>query len=314
MNESITEFEKYHKIKILGDEDNEGIFHNLDDDIIIEEKIDGGNFRFMFKGTELILGSHTRELDDDNPNCKTFRRCMEFVNEQIFSNIDITELKNYEGLIFYGECCIKHTMDYDWEKIPPYLGFDVKNMDTGKYLDYDMKLKLFQELGLPTVPLIKSCKAKDIVAMTDDNVPISVYASPSATDTQAEGVVMKNYKEQKFAKFVREKFKETNRAVFGMSKKSARQEGDSELLIATYCTNARLDKIIFKLIDEGYKLEMPLMHILPKRVMEDIYEENWKEICWSNWSINFKTLRQKIPKRCMAVLKQMITNQELMKK
>ena len=40
-------FHKYHKIKLLGNEDNQGILSDPDDDIIIEEKMDGGNFRFM---------------------------------------------------------------------------------------------------------------------------------------------------------------------------------------------------------------------------------------------------------------------------
>ena len=39
-----THFERYHKIKVLGDEDNKGIFDDPEDEIIIEEKIDGGNF------------------------------------------------------------------------------------------------------------------------------------------------------------------------------------------------------------------------------------------------------------------------------
>ena len=77
------EFEKYHKIKLLGNEDNEGILSNPDDELIIEEKMDGGNFGFMYGKSGLIMGSRTREIDADNPNFKGFKRCIDFVREKV---------------------------------------------------------------------------------------------------------------------------------------------------------------------------------------------------------------------------------------
>lgn len=299
-------FEKYHKIKILGDEDNKGILNEPQDEIIIEEKIDGGNFRIMFHNKEVTFGSHTQELRDDNPNKDFFKRTLQYVKEKI-ENSDLDG-----SYIFYGEACVKHTMDYDWEKIPPYLGFDIKNLETHKYFDYDTKKYLFEQLGLPMVPLIKRCKAKDVEVFTEENIPLSFYPSPNNKDhQQCEGIVIKNYSKQLFAKYVREKFKEVNREVFGSSKKWARKEGDAQLLIATYCTNRRIEKMVFKLIAEEVKLEMKMMEVLPKRVTEDIYEEHAKEILWSNWTINFKDIRKKITRRCLSVLKQMIVNNSL---
>ena len=142
-------------------------------------------------------------------------------------------------------------------------------------------------------------------------VPKSKYASPSAEDQQAEGIVIKNYSRQLFAKYVREKFKEKNKEMFGDSKKCARQKGDEELLVATYCTNARIDKMVFKLLNDGKKLGMELMHDLPHEITKDIYEENWHEICCSNWIIDFRSVRKKISKRCLAVLRQILVNNSL---
>ena len=307
------EFEKYHKIKVLGDEDNKGIFDDLNDEIIIEEKMDGGNFRFAIINDELVMGSHSRVLDEDNPNSKFFKRCIEFIKLKITEKDLLNLKKNYSNMIFYGECMVKHTFDYDWEKIPPYLGFDIKLFsDQTKYIEYDKKVEIFKTLGLPVVPLIKRIKAKDMVKITDDNIPNSAYANPKDDNwKQAEGIVIKNYKRQLFSKYVREKFKEQNKTTFGMPKKWARTESDEALVVATYCTNARIEKIIFKLLEENNKLEMPLMQHLPKRVTNDIFEEHWREICLSNWSVNFKGIRKKITARCLAVLKQMIVNSAL---
>jgi hypothetical protein len=53
-------FRAYHKIKRLGDEENKEIFSNPDEEIVIEEKMDGANFRFMFKKGKIIFGSRTQ--------------------------------------------------------------------------------------------------------------------------------------------------------------------------------------------------------------------------------------------------------------
>ena len=303
---TMSEFKKYHKIKILGDEENKNIFDNPEDDIIIEEKMDGGNFRFVYGKQGLILGSRTRELDDDNPNSKSFLRCINFIK----SKLELNVLRG-DNLIFFGECMIKHSMNYDWENIPPFLGFDIFDLKTDMFLDYDKKKELFDYYGLPMVPLIGIKKAKEIKEITDDNVPDSKYYSPSAKDKKAEGIVLKNYSKQIFAKYVRDEFREINKEAFGDSKKWARQNGDNELLVATYCTNARIDKAIFKLIEDGEKLDMTIMSLLPKAVIKDIYEENWQDVCYSNWNIDFRNVRKLITIRCLSVLKQVIVNNSL---
>ncbi len=140
---------------------------------------------------------------------------------------------------------------------------------------------------------------------------ISYYASPSAPPEGRlmEGWVIKNYDKQIMGKIVREKFKEKNKEAFGGGKKFA--ENDDERIVATYCTNARIEKVIFKLLTEGDKLEMKLMAKVPSAIIQDIFEENWKEICMSQWSVNFKGIRRKINKRCLAIISQMITNNTL---
>jgi len=162
---------------------------------------------------------------------------------------------------------------------------------------------------LPRIPQIKVIKTKEVKPPTDDDVPESAYPSPSAKDRKAEGIMYKNYRTQVFAKYVRPAFKEKNLEVFGGSKKHATD--DSGRIVAVYCTNARVDKMIFKMIDEDFKLELPMMKYLPRRVMEDIIEEHHKEICLSNWSVDFRKIRKGITRRCLNILTQVITNNEL---
>ncbi len=306
------EFKKYDKIKVIGHADNQDIFKNKNDEIIIQEKIDGGNMRFhITKEGNIIFGSRTQQLtsnkgEDINVE-KNFRRCIEFIRKKWEGVRDIApNLSNY---IFFGENCIKHTMNYNWEEIPPFLGFDIYNTKTGKYLNYKDVKKIFKNLKLEMVPLIKICKVKDIKGITDKDIPESKYPSISSQDRQAEGIVYKNYKKQLMAKYVREKFKEKNKKVFGGGKKWAKT--DDEYFVAVYCTNARIDKCIFKLIDEGKELDMSMMGDLLNMVYKDIWEENWNEIAFSKKKIDLLNLKKLISRRCLEVLKQSMVNNAL---
>ncbi len=299
------EFKKYPKIRALGHEENKDIFRDSEDMITIQEKIDGGNFRFyVHEDGYLIVGSRTQELEDnpENKNIKNFRRCIEYIKEA-YANKPHRFLT---GNIYYGECCIKHTLSYDWDKIPPFLGFDVYDIKENQFRSNAKSI--FNSLKLDYVPEVGYLKAKEVKSYCDKDIPISVYAPKSNPQQQAEGVVFKNYNKQIYAKYVREAFKEENAKAFGGTPKY--EETDTGKITARYCTNARIDKHIFKLIDDGKNLELALMRYLPTIVYNDIWEEHWKDIIVgrSYQDINLKTMRKIITSRCLSVLKQVITN------
>lgn len=300
------DFHKYPKIHRLGAEENIDLLKNPEDDIIIEEKIDGANFRFYVHSDKyLIFGSHSNELEEHAGG--NWRRCIEYLKEKSLQWTD-NEWHLAAGFIFYGENCVKHSIDYDWTRIPPYLGFDIMNASSEKFHNFGEKRMLFGMLGLECVPYVKTIKAKDFKAPTDDDVPSSIYRIGMA---KAEGIVMKNYSHSPpiMAKYVTERFKEVNKLAFGEGKKFAKD--DTEFFVAKYCTNGRIDKIVFKLVDSGEKLDMPMMSKLPSALFEDIWEENWKDIINSKKSIDLRKMKGLIGKRCLAVLQQMMVNQAI---
>ena len=288
-------FIKYFKIKQLGHKDNLLIFANGHDDIVLEEKIDGSNFRFMIKDKKLILGSRTQELNENRQEEKNWKRCCDFIKKTV------KPYKKYEGLIFYGELCRRHTVGYDFEKMPPFLGFDIYDVKNKKFLDYTLAKDIFMHMGIDFVPIIKVVKAGEVAAFTDDDVPKSMYY-----EGKAEGVVLKNYSAQIFAKHVREEFKEDNKKAFGGTPKY--EETDSGLLMARYCTNARIEKIVYKLEQDGHCIQMEMMKLLPKLVYEDIIEEEWRSMLFGHYKIDCRKMKRIVCKRCAAVLKQMMTN------
>ena len=296
------DFIKYPKIKQLGDEETKDLLSNPGDSIVIEEKIDGANMRVLVREEKLILGSRTRTMDEDMEKGKPWKRAVEYIKMK-FGEVNLVE---YNNLLFVFENCIRHTMAYDWNNIPPVLGFDIYDMEKNRWMPYPQNKNIFNDIGFAFVPVLNVVYARDFPSFSDDEIPTSFYASPSAKDTQAEGVIFKNYNTQTFAKHVREKFREDSRKTFGGSKKYA--DNDTDRVCCMFCTNQRIDKIIFNLVVEGHTLDMKLMMLLPGAVYKDIMEEHWRDIVFSRYEINFHKLKKLVSQRCANVLKQVITN------
>ena len=183
-------FKKYPKIYAMDNEENELLLSIPEDDIIIEEKIDGANFRVFIKDGNLIFGTRTQEIGEtpQSNNHKNFMRCIDFIKEKLKDkNLDLFDRK-----ILYGESCHCHTINYDWDIMPPFLGFDIFCLDQNIFLNN--KNELYKLLDIETVPIIKQCKSKDIIKIDDNDVPISKYALSSSKDQKAEGLVIKNYR------------------------------------------------------------------------------------------------------------------------
>lgn len=167
-------FHKYPKIHQLGHEDIKDIFSNPEDIIRIEEKVDGANFRFMLKEGKLLFGSRTQGLGyEDVEIGGNWKRCIEYIKK----NINRKELNNLPPIIICGECMVQHSIAYDWERVPPFLGFDIMDLTSGQFIPN--KDVIFEKLNLPTVKTINHhIKVKDLPKEFNDNiVPPSAYLS-----------------------------------------------------------------------------------------------------------------------------------------
>lgn len=297
----MNEFVKYVKIKRLGSDENKGIFDS--GKVVVEEKLDGANFRVFIKDGKVLYGSRNVQLSSDDGKVHNipdnFKRAFDYIQHKL-KDVD---LHKYDGYMLIGEVMIPHTLKYDWEKCEPIYFYDVYN---GKYLSYDEKMKVFKDLRLPVVRLIGIYDAE---YFKDKGVDDSFVPKSMCGDIYAEGVVLKNYDLQIFAKYVRDRFKEENRKVFGGSAKYGTD--DNEKIILKYCTNARIEKKIYELLDFGEELDMKLMSKLPRMVWNDIIEEEGKNILNGNYVLDLRKIRKMISARCVAVLRNMIERRGL---
>jgi len=297
---------KYPDIERLGSDENKDILFFGEDDVLIEEKVDGGNGSFWIDNETKIVFEASR-----NRNLSTDKDEKTFIKQRISLREILTKVKLNPDYIYYIEWMQKHTINYTTS--PNFIGIDIRlkhNINgegCGLFLGRETREKEFKSLGIENIPLIWRGKAKDLKKEEINKlIPKSKYY-----DGLAEGIVIKNYtrkanngNHQLYAKVVRDEFKECNRAVFGGVKN---KNTDTAKIIEEYCTEARIRKHLFKLInEEGMKLEMALMKYLPTAVTKDILKEEFTNIYERYKFIDFKEMRQKIPKNCLVVLQEEI--------
>lgn len=292
---------KYPKIKYLGSAETKGIFDKLSNEVVVQEKIDGANFRFMIKDGNLTFGSRN-VAQVENKNYDQFANTIEYLEESI------DEPKIDRDLVYVGEATQKHTLEYDWEEIPQFLGFDVLHKDSGLPLSWGIAKEKFDKIGLDFVPIlwrgeVRKWKNKDMQTFLD---------SSEYRDGKPEGIVIKNYERLNnfdkplFAKVKIEEFREKAKAKFGDNKA---KRTNTAYAVEKYLTESRIRKIILKMTEEeGKELARPLMEDLIYRVAEDILDEHIVDLYREKKvdEIDFNVLNKMVPDKCLETIDKMM--------
>ena len=304
-------FKKYPEIKRLGHEDNKDILTYGEDLLFIEEKVDGGNGSMWLEDDGLIhFGSRNRDLTIENDD-KAFARQQIQIKEHII-NLEKKGIKLNQDYYYYFEWMAKHTINYT--NAPFIIGLDIRMKRSnreegfGLFLSRETRESEFKRLEIENVPLVWKGKVKDLKKLNiRELIPKSKYY-----DGWAEGIVIKNYSRkhphenhQLYAKLVRDEFKEDNKAVFGGIKNPI---SDTSKIIDEFCTDARVRKAVLKFVNEDkLPLDLRLMAKVPSYVTKDILKEEFSTIFDKYKFIDFKEMKQKVPKLCLKIIKGMMT-------
>lgn len=284
---------KYPKVKEYGDPENKCMKHS--EQVFVTEKLDGTNLRFTHNGKEIIFGTRNTILGSSTTKEKMFQPVIDY----ILDAVDSEKLQEYGGYVFFGEGMVRHTISYAWSRTPKFLGFDIYDVAKGEFIRWPEVCAIYDDIGLQVVPFIGVIKGEDIA---DYVIPQSEYRNGVA-----EGLMFKDYDAQVFTKRRSEEFFEKHKEAFGKSKKYA--ENDDEAFVSAYVTNHRIEKMIYKLRDDGHDISMVLMKYLPSALWKDIWEEEWGEIIYRQVRLDFKNCRKLVAKRCLAVLRIVIDHE-----
>lgn len=186
------EFVKYPEIPHL--------IENLDildsDCLEVYEKLDGGNSQIRIYDGKIFTGSRANFLNrEENFKFEWFKD----FNKWAKSNYSLYNLP--ENLIIFGEFLSPHTLKYKPEFENKFFFIDLYDLNQKKFIQYEVaKSGLEKDIGIEKILFLKSLAngKLDLSAIKD----LAIYKS-QYSDYGKEGVVIKDYHHQNFAKLWR---------------------------------------------------------------------------------------------------------------
>lgn len=267
------EIKKYTDVIRYGKSCTQGVIQE-GDIISITEKIDGANASFRLDSTNPLgvsCYSRNRPLDEDN----TLSGFYGWVNENI---LPIKEKLN-SNYIYFGEWLLKHKVQYKAEYYKNFYLFSVWDVINEQYLSDDIVISEAKRLGVTTVPY------KYVGQYISFEHLMSFVGQSEMTETPntGEGVVVKNvsyfdkYNKQCFVKLVSEKFAEVQKQRLP---KNPNVTNRLIPVIKSVLTKPRVEKLLFKLVDEGLLKEdynITDMGVILRALGNKVYEDIMKE-------------------------------------
>lgn len=261
--------------------------------IIIYEKIDGANASFKLDEGKIIAFSRNNQLNEEN----NLRGFYEWTQEVVDKD------KMIEGKTYYGEWSCRHKLDYG-ENQNKFFLFDVYDNENEEYLNFNIVQDEAHRLGINLAPVFYEGQFQSIEH-------IQSFVGKSVLGEIGEGVVVKNYGyrdrfgNQVFTKFVSDEFAEMQKT----KKHNVNEKVDPLTgFIQSTLTEARVSKLIHKLVDEGrleedYGIEDmgTILKGLGSSVFEDIIKEELDTL--------LKVVKGKVGKSVPNVVKQVLANE-----
>lgn len=241
----------------------------------ILEAVDGVDLRFqLHEAGYLRFGDGERVYADHDEVPAYCRPAVRHVRERLDRDALRAAVDAVEEVVFFGTAAVHRATDYDLERMPPLLGFDVWDGDT--YLDPDGAERAFDRLGLePANAVEREARARDFD-------PAS-YAMPDSAwhDGPAAGVVVRN--------------KRGDRAVVHHPRTRGRDpasvEADAAELAARYATERRFEAAATALADRDCPVTVDS---LCERVMETVAREEYRVLYGSDDPVDRSAFRSAV--------------------
>lgn len=242
------------------------------------EKVDGAQFRFQLQESGLIrFGDRNRVYDDPDAAPEPYRHAVRHVRTNLDREALRDAVDDVEALVFFGEAMHRHTIDYDWDRTPSFLGFDVWSAQKDRFYPVDTVERIFDRLGLQSVNVFeRERRARDFDPDTY-SVPRSAWY-----DGPAEGVIVRNKRGQR-AKLLHPSFREVEETV--------PVDASAAELAAEYATRRRFEKLSSELEARDRPVTFETLY---ERVLEDIVREEHRQLYHTDEPVDMKTFRSEI--------------------
>ena len=240
------------------------------------EKVDGANLRFQLQEAGFLrFGDRSRVYDpDDVPD--PYQHAVRHVRNRLDREALRAAVDDVESVVFFGEAMHRHAIDYDWERTPSFLGFDVWSTDEG-FRPLASIADIFEGLGLQAVNTFdREVRARDFDPESY-TIPASAWY-----DGPAEGVVVRNKRGER-AKIIHADFREVDETV--------PVDAPAEALAATFATPRRFEKLADKLEGRGERVTVDRLYEL---ALEDIVREEHKQLYHGRDPVDMQAFRSEV--------------------
>jgi hypothetical protein len=154
----------------------------------LTELVAGAHLRFQLRPSgRLRFGDRTRIYDDPDDLPPRYGRAVRHAESALDRGALRGAVEDVSDVVFFGEATVHAGVDYDWARLPPFLGFDVWSASKESFRPPDAAEAIFERLGLDPVNAVgREVHARDFDS--DD------YEPPTSAwyDGPAAGVVVRN--------------------------------------------------------------------------------------------------------------------------
>lgn len=262
----------------------EGLFES--GHLWVLEKIDGAAVRFQLLDSGAIrFGDRSRVYDDPGSIPAPYEHAVRHVRERLDREALRNAVDDVEAVVFFGEATHRHAIEYDWERLPSFLGFDVWSEREGSFRPPGAVQGIFERLGLEPV------NAVERELHTRDFDPDSYLVPESAWyDGPAEGVVIRNKRGGR-AKLLHPEFREVEDTI--------PVDVPAEALAERYATDRRFEKLARELETRRGDVTFETLY---ERALTDIVREEHKRLYHGSSAVDLPAFRSAVAARTRAFL------------
>jgi hypothetical protein len=235
----------------------------------LTELVAGAHLRFQLRPSgRLRFGDRTRTYDDPDDLPPRYGRAVRHVESALDRTALRAAVDDVTDVVFFGEATVHAGVDYDWPRVPPFLGFDVWSASKEAFRPPDAAEAIFERLGLDPVNAVgREVHARDFDP-DDYELPTSAWY-----DGPAAGVVVRNKRGGR-ALVRHPELLETD--------PPSPLDAPADEVAARLAPRERFRRLARDLRSSGRSVEFGTLHRL---VLDDVYREHHRELTHSQTTV-----------------------------
>jgi len=249
----------------------------LEGHLWLVEHTDGADFRFQLQSSGGLQFGDNRRVYAPADVPPGYQHAVRYVQERLDRGALRDAVENVEDIVFFGTATVQGAVEYDWERTPSVLGYDIWDASEGQFRPVTAVGQIFEGLGLDAANVFeRERNARDFDP--------DAYTTPDSAyyDGPAAGVVVRNKQGQRGRLLgpAAERPDET-----------AAVDESAEELARRYATDRRFERVADSLDERGWDLTVDALY---ERTLEAILREKHRTLFESGGSVDIAAFRSEV--------------------